>query len=205
MSNTITLNFVNESNDQNNSQIVIFQKDETANLDNTTVAWQVINNVGRGSHIPFEFSHEMSLVTTDNWGNGMNQPLAGRHGQMFRVHSDNSGQVLSYEGAYPEQSELQVRNDLSNGSINANIYKDGKLLAKKLGITPGQKAVFKFEPTLWIGVVPQQIEEGQLLDSAIMKQINTELSLLGIKSADIVMTGGGSEPYQFELENVVYE
>jgi hypothetical protein len=39
-----------------------------------------------------------------------------------------------------------------------------------------------------------------------MSQINTEISLLGISSADIVMTGGGpgssSTPFTFSLQNV---
>jgi hypothetical protein len=43
--------------------------------------------------------------------------------------------------------------------------------------------------------------------SAVVSNINTELSLLGIKSADIVMTGGGpgasATPFAFSLENVV--
>ena len=37
-----------------------------------------------------------------------------------------------------------------------------------------------------------------------LAQINTEISLIGIASADLVLTGGGdSQPYQFTLENVV--
>jgi hypothetical protein len=46
-----------------------------------------------------------------------------------------------------------------------------------------------------------------VMNSAIMSCVNTELSLLGIASADIVLTGGGpgrdSSPFQFSLENVV--
>ena len=45
------------------------------------------------------------------------------------------------------------------------------------------------------------------MNSAIISNINTEISLLGIVSADIVMTGGGSGPnataFVFTLENVV--
>ena len=43
--------------------------------------------------------------------------------------------------------------------------------------------------------------------SAVVSNINTEISLLGIASADIVMTGGGpganSTPFAFSLQNVV--
>ena len=71
---------------------------------------------------------------------------------------------------------------------------------------PWQKAVFEFKPTIWIGVA-SQVVQGQVMNSAIISNINTELSLLGIASADIVMTGGGpganSTPFAFNLENIV--
>ena len=46
-----------------------------------------------------------------------------------------------------------------------------------------------------------------MMNSAIIGDINTEISLLGVASADIVMTGGGpgqnATAFQFTLENVV--
>jgi hypothetical protein len=49
--------------------------------------------------------------------------------------------------------------------------------------------------------------QGQVMNSATVSQISTELSLLGVRSADIVMTGGGpgpnATPFQFTLSNVV--
>ena len=52
-----------------------------------------------------------------------------------------------------------------------------------------------------------QVEQGQIINAAIISEVNTEISLLGIQSADIVMTGGGpgadSQPFSFHLENVV--
>ena len=49
--------------------------------------------------------------------------------------------------------------------------------------------------------------EGQPLNAAIVSSVNTEISLLGIASADIVMTGGGAgpgaKPFVFTLQNVV--
>jgi molybdopterin biosynthesis enzyme MoaB len=54
----------------------------------------------------------------------------------------------------------------------------------------------------------QYAEQGQVIDSAIISQVNTEISLTGIASADIVMTGGGTGPgataYMFSLQNIVY-
>jgi hypothetical protein len=66
--------------------------------------------------------------------------------------------------------------------------------------------VFTFKPTIWIGVA-SQVEPGDVIDSAILSEINTEISLLGIVSADIVMTGGGTgpnaTPFAFTLQNIV--
>jgi hypothetical protein len=68
-------------------------------------------------------------------------------------------------------------------------------------------AAFQFQPTIWIGAV-SQVTQGQVMNSAIVDQVNTELSLLGLASADIVMTGGGpgksSQPFSFSLQNVVW-
>jgi hypothetical protein len=101
---------------------------------------------------------------------------------------------------------MQVSNQLPAGSIDANIYKNGALLTAKTAVLPQQHAIFEFKPTIWIGVV-EGVNEGDVLNSAILSQINTELSLTGVASADIVMTGGGpgpnSTPFTFTLENIV--
>ena len=79
-------------------------------------------------------------------------------------------------------------------------------LFEKNNLDPQQMAVFEFKPTIWIGVV-SQVEEGEVMNSAIISDINTELGLLGVASADIVMTGGGSGPnasaFEFHLQNIV--
>jgi hypothetical protein len=62
-----------------------------------------------------------------------------------------------------------------------------------------------FKPTVFVGVA-SEVEEGEVMDSAIISSVNTELALLGVQSADILMRGGGpgpeSTPFQFSLENV---
>jgi hypothetical protein len=201
----IQLNFINQSNDLNNSQIVIFQKNVATNFDELAVAWQVIKNCGQGDNHPFVFPMGMTVGASDSDGNYTPQ-LAAQNGQLFHVALTPSGDTLSFAGPGTSSSEVQVRNDLLKGAINASIYKNGSLLATKTSIAPQQKAVFQFKPTIWIGAV-SQVVKGQVMNSAIMSDVNTEISLLGIASADIVMTGGGpgagSTPFSFTLENVV--
>ncbi len=202
----IKLNLINHSNDHNNSSVVILQKNQATSFDELAIAWQVIANLGQGWNHPFVYPMGMTLATSDSWGNFSPQQGAA-YGQQFAVVKDSSGDVLQYSGPSAEPNQLEVLNALQQGAINANVYKAGKLLAAKTSVAPGQKAVFHFEPTLWIGVV-SQVVEGQVVDSAILSNINTEISLFGIASADIIMTGGGTgpdeTPFVFTLTNVQY-
>jgi len=200
----IHLNFINNSNDANNSSIVIFQKNAATNFDELAVAWQVIKYCGQGDNHPFTYPLSTQVGASDSWGNYTPQ-LQAQQGQLFQMTLTASGDQLVSAGSATSSKEIQVLNGLQKGAINANIYKAGKLLAIKTSIAPQQKAVFEFKPTLWIGVV-SQIDQGEIMNSAVMSNIDTELSLYGIASADIVMTGGGSgpnaQPFRFNLENV---
>jgi len=201
----IQLNFINNSNDANNSDVVIFQKNVATDFDELAVAWHVIQYCGQGDNHPFRFPVAMQVSASDSYGNYTPQ-LPAQHGQMFTMQLTSSGDKLAYSGPATSMTEVQVLNGLAKGAINASIYKDGKLLAVKTSIAPQQKAVFQFKPTIWIGVA-SQVMQGQVMNSAILSNINTEISLLGIASADIVMTGGGpganATPFQFNLENIV--
>lgn len=200
----IKLNFINQSNDLNNSQIVIFQKNVATDFDELAVAWKVIQYCGQGDNHPFTFPMGLSVGASDSYGNYTPQ-LKARNGELFKMALTASGDQLVAAGPGTSPKEVQLLNALPKGAINASCYKDGKLLATKTSIAPQQKAVFQFKPTIWIGVV-SQVEEGEVMNSAIISSVNTEISLLGIASADIVMTGGGpgpnSQPFAFNLDNI---
>lgn len=201
----IKLNLINRSNDANNSQIVIFQKNGAEGADAPAVAWQVIQNLGPGENHPFKYAMDLTISVGDGWGNYTPQ-LQAQNGQRFIMAQTASGDTLSLQGAAASAVEIECRNDLQQGAISVGLYNSGKLLLQKTSVAPGQTAVFALHPTLFIGVI-SQMEEGEVMDSAIMSNVNTELSLLGIASADIVMTGGGpgtnATPFRFTLENVV--
>jgi hypothetical protein len=201
----VKLNFINQSNDLDNSEIVIFQKNVATDFDELAVAWKVISYCGQGDNHPFSFPMDMYVGASDSYGNYTPQ-LKAQNGQLFKMALTSSGDQLVAAGTGTSPKEVQVLNALTKGAINASIYKDGRLLATKTMIAPQQKAVFQFKPTLWIGAV-LQVEEGEVMNSAIISRINTEISLLGIASADIVMTGGGpgpnARPIAFNLDNMV--
>ena len=206
MSDAIKLNFINHSNDANNSEVVIFQKNVATDFDELAVAWRVIKNCGQGDNHPFNYPFQVTVSASDSYGNYTPQ-LDAQTGQSFHVYLSSSGTAVAYKGAASSPNEIELLNDLQKGAVTANIYRDGKLIAVKTNVAPGQKAVFEFKPIIYIGVA-SQVEEGQVMNSAIISSINTEISLLGLKSADIVMTGGDpgadATPFEFTLENVVY-
>ncbi|MDJ0835825.1 MAG: hypothetical protein QNK37_04865 [Acidobacteriota bacterium] len=205
MTNIIKLNFIDRSNDPNNSDIVFYQKNVATDYNSLSVAWKVIQHCGQGCNHPFQYPLETEVSASDSWGN-YTPRLKASNGQLFHVTLTPSGNELSLKGPGTSTKEIQVQNDLVRGAINACVYKDGRLIATKTAVAPAQKAVFQFKPTLFAGVA-SQIVEGDVMDSAVMTSVNTELSLLGVASADIVLTGGGpgaeATPFYFNLENVV--
>lgn len=202
----IKLNFINKSNDMSNNSVVIFQKNVAQDFVETAIAWKVIENCGPLENHPFVYPLNFMVAASDSYGN-YTPMLPAYEGQAFDMIRSTSGDILQVSPSPATiPTEVEVRNNLNQGAINANCYRDGKFLATKTRLAPGQKAVFEFQPRIYIGVV-SQIEEGDVMNSAIISQINTEINLFGITSADIVMTGGGpgksSTEFNFTLENII--
>jgi len=201
----VKLTFFNESNDANNSNVVIFARNVGTSFEELAVAWQVIRNCGQGWSHPLKYPAAVTVGVVDAYGNYSPQ-LPAKTGQAFSVARAPSGDVLASSGPSGSPLEISIENGLPVGAITAVVFRDGKPYALRNAIAPQQKAVFAFKPTIFIGVV-SEVEEGQVLDSAVISAVNTEFSLLGLASADIVMTGGGpgpqSTPFAFTLKNVV--
>lgn len=200
------LGFINKSADKNNSDVLIFQKSPEPTGGEPAVAWMVIQNCGRGDNHPFVYPLAWEVGAGDSYGN-FTPLLPAQMGQLFTMVKEPSGHELVAAGRSAGPNTIQIQNNLFDSAISASVYKNGKCLATKTGLAPGQKASFAFNPTIWIGVV-SQVEEGQILNTAIMTSPTmTSFSLLGLASADIVMTGGGPGPkatsFQFTLQNVV--
>ena len=183
----------------NDLQVVIFQKNIAS--DQSVFAWKIINNLVVDNNYPFDFPTDIHALVSDDEGNSAPQTLV-TPGQMFQMANTTSGDQLVYKGPATNPKQVQIANDLKMG-MSVLIFKGGKVLNVEPGIPRGQSAVFEFNPTIWIGVA-SEMEEGQLINPVVLENINTELSLQGVSSADILMLGGGPEPFMFLLENVHY-
>lgn len=194
----IEITFINQSDDSSNSSVVVFQKNVADKFNLSAVAWTVIQNCGRGWKHRFSFPMNLYVGARDSWGNVTDLQLA-ENGQKWNVVRSASGDILTLD-SNPASSfdEIEIKNYLPSGSVDAEIYRHGKLLATRTGVSPQQKGVFKFKPTIWVGVV-SEVEEGDIMSSTIISEINTEISLSGIVKADLIMTGGSQSPFKFIL------
>ncbi len=207
---SIQLRFINRSEDNGTPDILLFVKNTAPDLDALAVAWKVIRYCGRNCYHPFVYPSEMEAGIGDEFGNHSPR-LTAHGGERFAVQpriagqSGRQGRILRLLCRAPGRTDIELKNDLPRGAVDANVYLGGRLLATKKNVAPQQKAVFAFNPALLI-CTAAQIEEGDSISSAIVSGTTTELFLAGIASADIVMTGGGTgdgaTDYQFNLENI---
>jgi len=203
----IKLRFINSSQGGRNMRVVIFQKNVAAS-GSLVCAWKVIRNCGQNWRHPFTYSTDLEVGISDNFGN-FSPRLPAPDGGSFVIKPTALGRQLHSslpcQGAGSNLKKVQVRNCLLRGSFHVNVWRSGRLLAVRRNIAPLQTALFEFYLELWIGIFSEVLEEGQLPD--FTSDISTPLTLLGIASADIVMTGGGSgttaQPYKFNLANIV--
>jgi len=198
----IKINFINKSHDRNNSQVVIFEKNIAAGFEEIAVAWKVIKYCGINWSHQFTYPLDFEVAARDSFGNYSDLKWAS-YGQKWSVVEDDSGDILQLtDGIIASTSEIAIANGLSVGAIDAEIYRDGSLAAVKNGVSPGEKAVFEFEPYIYVGI-NSQVQEGEAMNSAVMKDFNTKISLKGINEAELVMTGGGTgiyaTPFKFDL------
>lgn len=200
----IKLNLINHSSDINNSDYVIFQKNATTDANIQPIAWTVVKNLGKGDNHPFVYPIEFAVGAKDAEGKHY-PPILAQNGNAYEVVMTPTGRVLQVAptpAANP--TEVEVWNNLALGSIDAQIYRDGKLLASTANVPPGSGANFQFQPKLFIGAM-SQVEQGSVMNPSITMH-PTELILSGVSSADIIITGGGAGPsataFEFTLANI---
>jgi len=182
----IHLNFVNRADNAEDLKISIFQKPVPFGDEDVAVAWRVFDHSVRGAHYSFELPFVLPDIELDRPGTGKQPWLPLPEGAQYEILADAN----EYFG---EINELPDNGEPAGGvEIDTTIFRS-------------VEEVDLPEPKIWIDVAPETAG-GQIIDSAHWARINAEISLKGIVSADIVMTGGGdgpnSTPFQFQLENI---
>ena len=193
----IKLTFINDAPAAGGVDIVICGTPPQGNV----VAWRLIQQCAPGDSYPFVYPDESTIGYEDSYGNHTRQ-LTAQLGQQFVAVRTPDGDTIERVDAPGPPAGLVLSNRLPEGAITVGIYKDGLLFASLPGVTPQQEVMIELPSVLWIGAA-SQIEQGEVFDPAALADITTQLSLPGIASADIVMTGGGNDPLVFTLTNIV--
>ena len=200
----VELDLINDSADEDDFAVVVAQQNQVPGSSSSlVVAWQVITNLGQLDDHPFTFPEALEVGVTDAYGN-FTPKLQASPGDTFVARTAPSGIQLTRTGS-SGTGPITVTNSLDGGSIDVDIDRAGQLLGTRTSVAPQESAEFEFDDTLIVGVV-SQVEQGQVMNSSVVQQLNGELDLSGISKADIVITGGepgnGSTAFTFGLDNV---
>jgi hypothetical protein len=187
------LNFINRSYDMNRSDIIIFQTNGAAGGAERPVAWKVIKRCPNDWSHPFTFSNELQLGLGDCDGNHSPR-VPVMPGTLARISPGPKGGVALVAGRGMDPTAIQVESRVQIGGYDAEVYRDGRLLSRHRGLGPRARAEFRFNQRIRL-FAGSGIDEGDLLRRSELRwRVLTELDLLGVTRADIVMTGGGCGP-----------
>jgi hypothetical protein len=197
------LNFLSRSPASRDSVIVLFQKNARSVPGSSEIAWKTIRHCGFGYSHPVAFPASLEICTGDAYGN-YSPRIRVADGDHFSVVPTHLGGKLAFRRRSPGRDGVEVCNDLRRGAVDLNVFRDSRLLWRRRSLPPQQRTVFSFPPSLWIGAIAGA-RQGEPLDPHAAGAPSTLLSLRGVASADIVMTGGGAgpdaAPITFSLEN----
>lgn len=198
-----SLQLINLSNDSTHRNIVIFQKNTSAEEGQPCVAWHVIAGTRPGSLHHFSYTSELNLSAGNAYDHSANA-VPVQPGNCYRVARAGEGFIFEETGmASALLGEVELYNNLDEVSVHANMFKDGKLLAVSGPVRPGQTTCFSFRDKIMMGVLPF-VEQGDLINFDMAAKSACEIDLRNVESADIVLRDGkpGELPFVFSLENV---
>lgn len=201
----IKLNFINRSND-NTKDVVIYQPNiATMSYNEQPVAWKVFKNCGINEEHLFIFEWTVEVAIRNMFGEFDKFVEAPSGGVLEIVERNYNEQLLVSNRRTDNPSEFEVCNKLEYGSYGICCFRSDQLLAQRDDLYPSDTTYFRFPTGIHIGIV-SDVEEGDEMEPEMAVTFETELNLIGITAADIVMTGGGrgedATPIEFSLENI---
>lgn len=182
----IEITFINQSDDMNNSSVVIFQQNVATEFDEIAVAWKVIKNCGRNWSHKFQYPWEYNISTSNT-----QMQLTAQHNHQYEVLEESSRAILISHADKGENNKgYTLVNNLPFEVVDADVYKDGTLIAKAPFVAPQQKAVIELSDNeICIAEVKFDTDEGNLLPKDFIKANSfTVLNLKGYEKPVIERT-----------------
>ena len=202
MATNIDITYINKASNDNNPTVLVFMEPTESNLAANSTAWQVIDNIGHNSWHKFTYTLDTSVIATWDSGSSGTFPVPTSNGKSYALKQEPGGFSLVEHGAISADNEFDVLNRVSTeGGISVTAFKDGKPIATKQEVAKGQKAEFVFHPKLYFGV-SSEYEVGEALDSAVMSEDFTPISLEGLSKLTVTLTGSAEMGYRFTTSNL---
>lgn len=201
MTTDIKITYINKSDDRDNPTVLVFMKPTESNFAAYSTAWQVIEDIGYNSWHKFTYTIDTSVVATWDDGKSGTFPLQASIGKSYVLKNTPGGFSLVDNNKLSPDNEFDVLNKVSTpDGISVVAFKDGSPIATKNQVARNQKAEFVLHPKLYFGVT-SEYETGDIVDSAVMSEEFTEISLEGLSSATIILQGNAANGYSFELSH----
>lgn len=134
------------------------------------------------------FSSQLYMGVFDNYGNAL-PVIAVSNNNTYHI-SDGSLEVETTDAP----SQFAFHNDQSY-DIEVTLYRDGMAMARTT-VAAGDTFHFRYQPTIWVYATDT------LTGSISWSDVNTQISLLGIQSADVILTLSNGI-YNWTLSNIV--
>lgn len=199
MTTDISITYINKSDDHENPTTLVFMKHTESDFAAYSTAWQVIKNIGYNSWHKFIYTVDTSVVATWDNGRSATLPLQTSIGKNYAFKNTPSGFSLIPNSDSNAENKLDVVNEVSTPEgISVVAFKDDSPISTKNNVGRNQKVEFVFHPRLYFGVT-SKYEVGDMIDSAVMGEEFTEISLEGLSSVFVEINGNAASGYNFSV------
>lgn len=196
----IDLTYVNRACGDAIPEVLVMQKDDACPGLHNAIAWKVIRRCAPGHWHPLSYAPVAEICLGDEFGNYTERQAAAA-GARFAAQPLLRGRELARRASDASRDDIVLHNALTVGAVDACLYRNGRLLARRCALAPGQSAAFRVRPVLWWGAC-SEARQGQRLGDALCDTPLTALPLYGLVRATIALHGGGGQPYEFVFEDV---
>jgi hypothetical protein len=183
---------VDRSSVNSEKRVCVFITNIATEFDNedSILPWQ--DQILNQNSFKFNFSGSNVIEATVD-GVKMKPIVVSNH-KLYAV--DLTTNSVVEHGASSSASVFGVINTISS-DIVVTIKRNGNAI-ESTTVAPSATKNFRYQSKMRIGV------SDNLNEVIPLSEVNTELSTLGIESADIVITGGNGSPYSFTLQNITF-
>lgn len=198
----VELTVSNETSDPGPCDFYAFLENEATPFSDDRVGWWVEGDLAVGELALVVFEDQTRLVVSSA-GLPDTEPLVVAMGRRYAVTEAMGTMQVADAGAAASPSEVEVLNGTATRVLQVDLQKADRTFLRE-SATPTDLVVFDWRPRIWVGCTMADPVEGEVLAPSIVAATHTQISLLGISTADLAITGSDLMGYSFALENVTF-